>query len=44
MTQTKDQDEIAMLRSENAYLRGQISAYEKYLRKMGVIVDDEEEE
>ena len=42
MSQTKDQDEIAMLRSENAYLRGQISAYEKYLRKMGIIVDAEE--
>ena len=44
MSQTKDQDEIAMLRSEIAYLRGQISAYERYLRKMGVIVDAEEEE
>lgn len=43
MSQTKDQDEIAMLRSENAYLRGQISAYERYLRKMGIIVDAEEE-
>ena len=42
MSQTKDQDEIAMLRSENAYLRGQISAYERYLRKMGIIVDAEE--
>ena len=33
-----------MLRSEIAYLRGQISAYERYLRKMGIIVDAEEEE
>ncbi len=44
MSLTKDQNEIAMLRIEVAYLRGQISAYERYLRKIGVIVDDEEEE
>lgn len=40
---TKDQDTIELLRSENAYLRGQISAYERYLRKMGIIADTEEE-
>lgn len=43
MSQTKDQDEIAILRSENAYLRGQIFAYERYLRKIGIIADTEEE-
>lgn len=32
------------LRSEIAYLKGKISAYEKYLRKMGIIADVEEEE
>lgn len=44
MSQTKAQDEIVMLRSEVAYLRGQISAYERYLRKIGIIVDAEEGE
>ena len=42
--QVTDKDTINWLRSENAYLRGQISAYEKYLRKMGIIADVEEEE
>lgn len=41
---TKDQDIVNWLRSENAYLRGKISAYEKYLRKIGIIADTEEEE
>lgn len=41
---TNGQDTINSLKSENAYLKGEITAYEKYLRKMGVIADAEEEE
>jgi hypothetical protein len=41
---TKDQDTIDLLRSENAYLRGKIEAYENYLKKMGIIADIEEGE
>lgn len=41
---TKDQDIINWLRSENAYLRGQIKAYEKFLKRNGIIADTEGEE
>lgn len=41
MSQTKDQDEIAMLRSEIAYLRGQIAVYEKFLKDKGFIKEEE---
>ena len=41
MSQTKDQDEIAMLRSENAYLRGKIAAYEKFLKDKAFIKEEE---
>lgn len=41
---TKDRDTINSLKSEIAYLKGEIAAYEKYLRKMGLIADSEEEE
>ena len=40
MSQTKDQDEIAMLRSENAYLRGKIAVYEKFLKDKGFIKEE----
>ena len=40
MSQTKDQDEIAMLRSEIAYLRGKIEVYEKFLKDKGFIKED----
>lgn len=32
-----DQDAINVLRSENAYLRGKIEAYEKFLKRKGFI-------
>ena len=38
---TIDQGEIDMLRSENAYLRGQIAAYEKFLKSKGFIKEEE---
>lgn len=38
---TKDQDVINWLRSENAYLRGKIEAYEKFLKDKGYIKDKE---
>ena len=41
MSQTKEQDEIVMLRCENAYLRGQITAYEKFLKGKGFIKEEE---
>lgn len=41
MNQTKDQDEIAMLRDEVAYLRGQITVYEKFLKDKGFIKEEE---
>lgn len=34
---TNDQDAINLLRSENAYLRGKIEAYEKFLKRKGFI-------
>lgn len=39
---TKDQDTINWLRSENAYLRGMIKAYEKFLKDKGFIKEEEE--
>ena len=41
MSQTKDQDEIAMLVSEISYLRGQIAVYEKFLKDKGFIKEEE---
>lgn len=38
---TKDQDIINWLRSENAYLRGQITVYEKFLKYKGFIKEEE---
>lgn len=38
---TKDQDIINWLRSENAYLRGKIAAYEKFLKDRGYIKEEE---
>lgn len=38
---TKDQDIINWLRSENAYLRGKIEAYEKFLKDRGYIKEEE---
>ena len=37
----KDQDIINWLRSENAYLRGKIEAYEKFLKDRGYIKEEE---
>ena len=37
MSQTKDQDTIELLKSENAYLRGKIEVYEKFLKDNGYI-------
>lgn len=36
-----DQDIINWLRSENAYLRGKIEAYEKFLKDRGYIKEKE---
>jgi len=36
----KDQDIINWLRSENAYLRGKIEAYEKFLKDKGYIKEE----
>lgn len=38
---TKDQDTINWLRSENAYLRGMIKVYEKFLKDKGYIKEEE---
>lgn len=38
---TKDQDIVNWLRSENAYLRGVIDAYEKFLKDKGYIKEEE---
>lgn len=38
---TKDQDTINWLRSENAYLRGVIAAYEKFLKDIGQMKEEE---
>ena len=37
---TKDQDIINWLRSENAYLRGKITVYEKFLKDKGFIKEE----
>ena len=39
---TKDQDIINWLRSENAYLRGKIAVYEKFLKDKGFIKEEED--
>lgn len=41
---TKDQDTIEWLKSENAYLRGKICAYENFLKDKGYIKKKELEE
>lgn len=38
---TKDQDTIELLKSENAYLRGKIEVYEKFLKDKGYIKEEE---
>lgn len=38
---TKGQDTIELLRSENAYLRGKIEVYEKFLKDKGFIKEEE---
>lgn len=38
---TKDQDIINWLRSENAYLKGQVAAYEKFLKDRDYIKEEE---
>lgn len=38
---TKDQDIINWLRSENAYLKGKIAVYEKFLKDKGFIKEEE---
>ena len=38
---TEDQDTINYLRAENAYLRGKIAAYEKFLKDKGYIKEEE---
>lgn len=38
---TEDQDIINWLRSENAFLRGKIEAYEKFLKDRGYIKEEE---
>lgn len=40
---TKDQDIINWLRSENAYLRGMIKVYEKFLKDKGFTKEEENE-
>lgn len=40
---TKDQDIINLLKSENAYLRGKIEVYEKFLKDRGYIKEAEYE-
>lgn len=37
---TEDQDIISWLRAENAYLRGKIAAYEKFLKDKGYIKEE----
>lgn len=38
----KDQDTINWLRSENAYLRGKVEVYEKFLKDKGYIKEEAE--
>lgn len=37
---TKNQDAVELLRSENAYLRGKIEVYEKFLKDRGYIKEE----
>ena len=37
---TKDQDAVEYLKSENAYLRGIIKAYERFLKSKGYMNND----
>ena len=39
---TKDQDTINWLKSENAYLKGKIAVYERFLKAKGYIKEDDE--
>ena len=39
--QVTDKDTINWLRSENAYLRGKIEVYEKFLKDRGYIKEEE---
>lgn len=41
--QVTDKDIINWLRSENAYLRGKITVYEKFLKDRGYIKEEENE-
>lgn len=41
--QVTDKDIINWLRSENAYLRGKITVYEKFLKDKGFIKEEESE-
>ena len=38
---TEDQDAVELLRSENAYLRGKIAVYEKFLKDKGFVKEEE---
>lgn len=38
---TEDGDAVELLRSENAYLRGKIEVYEKFLKDKGYIKEEE---
>lgn len=38
----EEQNEIINLKSDNAYLRGEVSAYEKFLLRNGIIADAED--
>lgn len=40
----EEQGEIDKLKSEIAYLKGEITAYEKFLKRNGIITDNEDEE
>lgn len=39
--QRVDQDTIDLLKSENAYLKGKIKAYEKFLKDKGYMEEEE---
>lgn len=41
---TKEQNTIEWLKSENAYLRGKVYAYEEFLKVKGYIKKEENEE
>lgn len=40
----KLQGEIDLLKSDNAYLRGEVNAYEKFLKRNGIIADVKDED